>query len=622
MTKPTRHHRIGRHAPSLGGFIAVFVLALLTPKIHAQTDVEFNFGQREVWVGQPFNITIDVVNAESHTPPDVPEIAGASSELLPGNRTSSFMQVVNGVVTKRETISYTLRITPDRSGIIEIPSISVEADGRLFESDPWRLIASRSEVGDLLFVEVLADPTEAWIGEPIDLTLQIWVKQYRDLEERIALDEANMWSLLDQSASRWGIFTETITQLQRERRRPAGREIDRDGQRYFLYELSAVEYPIRAGRVDSGDVRVVLRQPTGVRAERDLFGRRDLSIEGVRPVVATAEDASVEVRELPEEGRPALFTGAVGRFRIRAMAEPRDVSVGDPITLILEVEDVGDGPAVDLANLRPPDLRAATDLAGFRIPDSPTTGVVEGRTKIFTETLRPERDDLTEIPAIAFPSFDPDLGRYVIARTVPVPILVSPSERLDLDLALRGGELDGGSRGRSLTTVNDALRANQPVDAIDLDGGGPWRPTWSMAVPLTLPPFAYAAFSVASWRRRHRRDHPELVRAGRARAEALGRLAKTEDPVADRVVRCLSELVASRLHLPHGALTARETIDQARHAGTSPELLASLERVLKRAEAARYDRGHGDGDESLLEDARSLVDELARLRPASKGGAA
>ena len=611
------------HASLRGWTLAVaLILGLFTATAHAQTDVEFNFGQREVWVGQTFTVTIDVVNAEQHDPPEIPSIEGASSELMPGTQTSSFVQVVNGVVTKRETISYTLRITPERSGIIEIPPITVEADGKTYKSRAWRLIASRSEVGDLLFAEVLTDPSEAWIGEAVEMTLQIWVKQYRNAEERIALDEANMWSLIDQEGSRWGIFGEALEQLQRERRRPAGREIDRDGQLYFLYELRTVKHPIRSGSIDSGDIRIVLQQPTGIRAGRDLFGRRDLSIEGVRPVIATPQESSVEVRPLPEEGRPAGFTGAVGRFRIRAMAEPTEVAVGDPITLILEIEDIGDGPAIDLANLRPPALRDDPSLTGFRIPDSPTTGIVEGRTKVFTETLRPERDDLTEIPAIAFPSFDPKLGRYVIARTTPVPIEVSPSERLDLDLTLGGVDPDAAGRGHTLTTVDDALRANRPIDAGTLRDRGPLRLSWPMSIPIALPPIAFAAVMIASWRRRHRLEHPELVRAGRARADALAELENPDDQVADRVVHALSELVASRLHLPSGSLTARETVDRVRERGGSDDVLDALERVLKRAEAARYDRGGGQDQESLLEEARGLVDELDRLRPSKNGGGA
>ena len=621
MTETTASRSSSAWSNMLAWCVAIGLFAL-TGTADAQTDVTFDFGSREVWVGQSFNVVIDVVNAESHDAPTVPSIEGASTELLPGTQTSSFVQVVNGVVTKRETISYTLRVTPERSGIIEIPPILVEADGRTYESRPWRLVASRSEVGDLLFVEVEAEPPSAWIGEAVEMTLRIWVKQYRSSEEGIALDESNMWSLIDQSVSRWGVFGETLDQFQRERRRPLGREIDRNGSRYFLYEITTVKHPIREGEIDSGEIRVVLRQPTGIRVQRDLFGRRDLNIEGVRPVVAVARDASIQVRELPETGRPSLFTGAVGRFRIRAMAEPTNVAVGDPITLILEIEDIGDGPPVDLSNLRPPELREDANLVGFRIPDTPTTGVVEGRTKVFTETLRPERDDLTEIPPIAFPSFDPDLNEYVIARTAPISIVVSPSERLDLDLTLRGSDLEAAGRGSTLTSVDDAIRANHPVTLGDLDDAGPWRPSWTMSIPITLPPAIFFAGTLLAWRRRHRLAHPELLRAGSARARARARLEDDRESVPDRVMHALCDLVGSRLHLAEGSLTARETVDRVREAGAPDALVESLDLVLRRADASRYDRAGRDDDETLLEDARRLVDRLDDLRPADREGAA
>ena len=312
--------------------------------------------------------------------------------MLPSARESTFTQIVNGVATTRSTRTFVIRMVAEKGGIIEIPSIFVVVDGKTFKSRSWRVIASKSEVGDLLAVEIIGTPDQAWVGQPVKLTLQIWIEQFVDRENNVRLDEADMWGLLSLADSSWGVFREPLEDLRKNRQRPSGRRVSREERMYFLYEIEYIDHPVRAGSIDPGEVQVVLRQPTGLVVQRDIFNRRQVAVEGIRPVLQTAKISPIAVRPLPEEGRPASFTGAVGRFTVRASAEPREVSVGDPITLRYEVIEDVDAIPGDLANLRPPPLRELEALADFRVPDDPTTGVVEGQTKTFTETLRPERD--------------------------------------------------------------------------------------------------------------------------------------------------------------------------------------------------------------------------------------
>lgn len=605
------HGRISILWVLLGALAAVGIAC----EARGQSKVDFKIDRREAWVGQPFILNVEVVNAEDHVPPVVPEIEGAEARLLDETKESSFTQIKDGRVTRQVTVVYTIVITPLETGVIEIPPIRVVADGTPYSSRPWRIIASRSEVGNLLFVDILADPEEAWVGEAVDLTLQIWVKQYRDSELGVALDGNQMWELIDEAASSWGIFADALQQSIRERRRPRGREVDRDEIPYFLFEIPLTRYPIKTGDVEIGDVRIVYSHPTGLAKKRDFFGRPSIELVGARPVMVEAERAPVAVRPLPEAGRPEGFTGAVGRFRVRASATPTEISVGDPITLTIEVRDVGDGSTIDLANLRPPDLGADPALEGFRIPDTPTTGVADGRAKTFTETLRPERDDLTEIPGIAFSSFDPILDRYVVERTEPIPIRVSPSERLDLGSSVIGTETALGPAGTRLITTDGTLRANRPVEVAVL-GHAPLPIGWPVASLVAIPPIGFAAAFLIRKRIRHRERNPHLVRASLARRNALATL-EGDEPVADRVHRSLVGLVAAKLHRPEAAMTSREMLEAVETAGLDRKCREELKTVLETAENARYAAGPsiGSTEDDLVDRARSLLVPLDRIRP-------
>lgn len=598
--------------------VALLLILVAAAPAFARGDVDFRFGRREAWVGQSFPVEVEVINATTHEPPIVPEIDGATAERRESSNTSTVTQIINGRRSTRSTVTYTIMIRPEREGVLEIPPIEIEVDGEVRRSDPWRMKVTRSDPGDLMFVDVIAAPDTAWVGEPVTLTLQIWIKQYRDASRGVALEEESMWRLVDQADSSWGVFGEALQTMIRERRTPRGREIDRQGVSYFLYEIPVVRHPIDAGTIDPGEVRILFQQPLGIRVQRDFFGRREYVLDGTRPVLVPATMDPVDVRPLPTAGRPNEFTGAVGRFRVESWAEPREVSVGDPITLILQVTDIGTGSPVDLANLRPPPFRDDPALAGFRIPDTPTTGVVEGRAKVFTETLRPERDDLVEIPGIAFASFDPTLDRYVVERTDPIPITVRPSERLDLGAAVRGAggmtasEM-GGPQGTTLTSAGGTLRANRPVQAT-LVATTSVSFGWPIGIAATTPLAFLAAAAIRS-RRAHRAANPHLVRASAARTRAARRLGET-DAVADRVLEALCGLVSARLHRTEGALTAREAAEAADAAGLAPNRAAELRSVLAAADAARYAPGTASEDEALAARAEALLPDLDRLRPA------
>ena len=614
---------LGGYPKRRGGWWFQFLLGVLialtstASATAADGDAEFRFPSREVWVGQPFLIEVDVVNAATWEDPIVPKIDGMSSQVLPSARESTFTQIVNGVATTRSTRTFVIRMVAEKGGIIEIPSIFVVVDGKTFKSRSWRVIASKSEVGDLLAVEIIGTPDQAWVGQPVKLTLQIWIEQFVDRENNVRLDEADMWGLLSLADSSWGVFREPLEDLRKNRQRPSGRRVSREERMYFLYEIEYIDHPVRAGSIDPGEVQVVLRQPTGLVVQRDIFNRRQVAVEGIRPVLQTAKISPIAVRPLPEEGRPASFTGAVGRFTVRASAEPREVSVGDPITLRYEVIEDVDAIPGDLANLRPPPLRELEALADFRVPDDPTTGVVEGQTKTFTETLRPERDDITEIPAIPFVSFDPQLGRYVTASSTPIRITVKASERLDLGAVVRGegGIESAPRRTTSLTATTGGLRANLPItEAIipyqRIDGD------WTIIVIALTGPAIFLAGFVTIRRREFRHANPEHGRAAGARRLAMATL-NGDGAMADRVHDALCGLIAARLHLPNGTLTAQEADESAATAGLSDQRRRELRAVLDAAEAGRYAPAATDPAE-LRSRAEALLPELDELRPRSK----
>ncbi|MCA9159760.1 MAG: BatD family protein, partial [Planctomycetales bacterium] len=390
---------------------------------------------------------------------------------------SSKITIVNGRRSESHSVTMRYLITPRRPGSFEIPSIEVQADGKTTKIPPQQFVVTRSVTGDLLFVEVEGNRDKVFVGQPLDLTLKIWIKPYRDRERELVLSEEDMWNMLSEQTS-WGGFAARMKELAENGQRPGGQEVLRDdGQgeqrSYYLYEIHATVYPKRPGKIDADDVQIVINYPTQLGRSRspfdsmfenspfgagspfsgmmddDFFGSpfgNRLTVTASRPIVGDVSVGSTQVVPVPLAGRPNDYRGAVGRYRIVTHATPVSVDAGDPITLDIGIS--GTGP---MEFVQAPPLNELSGLvADFKVADESLAGFVQDDAKVFTTTIRPRREGITEIPAIPFSFFDPETEKYATVMSDPISITVNKSETLALDAIV------GNARGNNISTDSAA----------------------------------------------------------------------------------------------------------------------------------------------------------------------
>lgn len=441
------------------------------------SDVEARLSAREAYVGMPVVLQILINNAEDYEQPMMPEIDGCDVRSAGVPSQSSQITIINGRRSASRSITMQYFITPRRAGTFEIPSITVNVDGRDVRTRPQRFVATKSDTGDLMFAEIEGGKDKVFVGQPLDLTLKIWIKPYRDREQNITLSEANMWQLISNQTS-WGSFANRLQELAENNQRPGGQEVLRDdgqGQErsYYLYEIKATVYPKRPGKIDADDVQIVLQYPTALGQSRDPFenffkdspfgsspfgnsrlsqmmdddffsspfGNR-LTVSAARPIVAGATVDSTEVIPVPTAGRPADYRGAVGQYKIITQATPKKVNAGDPITLKIGI--VGTGP-MELVQA-PPLAESSSLTADFKVNDEPLAGFVQDDTKVFTTTIRPRREGVAQIPPISFSFFDPDSESFQTVMSEPISISVAKADSLALSDIVGAAQHNDGSQ--------------------------------------------------------------------------------------------------------------------------------------------------------------------------------
>ncbi|EMI15707.1 BatD [Rhodopirellula maiorica SM1] len=502
------------------GFSLAF--ALLCGDNATAGEVRIGISAKETYVGYPVTLQIEFNNIAKHDAPELPQVDGLKIESTGTPSQSRQIFMINGRQSVIESVTYSYAITPERAGDFVIPPLTVSYDGRKQLTESVRFSATKSEVGDLAFVEISGDRASVYVGEPIQLTLKIWIKPYQNEDYRVTLSEGDMWSLISRQTD-WGLFTDRMNELADNNQRPGGERVQRkadDGttSTYYLYEIDAEIYPQHSGSIDGSNCRIVVRYPTELKRSRspldDFFGDQSpfsgssffddtfssfgprLSISSIRPVIVDAKVSPIEIKPIPSQGRPANYRGAVGDYQIYTQATPNRANAGDPITLNIAIR--GDGP---MDRVQPPLLDEQELLTKhFKVADESLAGFVDGNQKLFTTTIRPLSESVTEIPAIEFSFFDPHKEKFVTVQSKPIPIEVSPAETLSFDKIVANSDTSNNAAASAIEDSVASVPSVYPAD--DLLESQSVPTTWNSFVltAVALPPLAFA-FSLLFARR-------------------------------------------------------------------------------------------------------------------------
>jgi hypothetical protein len=350
----------------------------------------------------------------------------------PSSRSST--AYANGRVTRSDERTWTAAVRPLRKGEFSIPGIELTVDGALVRTQPLTLNVVEDLKGEELgSFEIRASSMRVVEGQPFSVELIFGWDQ--------ALTDRINWANL--SLSWWGQLsgaiendppptapganiveivlnsTETVRVEQLQPMQIRGRP-------FRMFRLVRSFTPTRAGVLEFPSSWLEFARIVDA---GDIFSRRR---ERVESFFVRSEALNITVIELPENGRPADFGGAIGNFSVRASAEPRDVDAGESIKL--KVEWSGSG---NLEFFSAPEPSRSDAFAGFRVYGKTESKSLDRRT--ITYDIAPKSAQVKQIPALVLPVFDPVAGRYTSVATDPIAINVRGLAR-----ASGLGEVDGG----------------------------------------------------------------------------------------------------------------------------------------------------------------------------------
>ncbi len=422
--------------------------------------------QERGYIGIPMKFVVVYKDVSDDAEPSLPPIDGFVIRKRNGSETSSQTSFVNGRVSSTSTSKYTFFLTPTKLGELTIPAMTFIADGKAFQTIERKITVIETPTSGALKAEINGTNGDLYLGQPVDLTLRILIEQFKDTELGVELSPNDMFSLLSQN-SQFGCFEESIRDGRANVRTIQGYTDDGFPTTFYEYSVKATAWPETTGPLSLDPIAIVADYPIslGVQRTRGFFGGDSLVVEQSKLIRASTKMPIIEVLTPPLTNQPTWYTGAVGLFDFRIVAEPTHVNVGEPITLTMRITDLSSGP-VNLDYLSATALDRFPALTNnFKVPDKPLGGTVQGRTKTFTQTIRPRKDNITEIPSLPMSSFDPNTGEYITTWTKAIPITVNAVETVSAN-DLIGGSMEISSKITPLTEVDGGILANYTGDSI------------------------------------------------------------------------------------------------------------------------------------------------------------
>ena len=543
---------------------------------------------------EPIRLTLSITSDEqlSQVTPAF-ELKGFHVE---GPATSTRMEMRNADITFSRELTYVLYAK--QAGTFTIGPFQLEMDGERYETKPITVEivqgASRSQAGqadDPLFVLARADHEQAYVGQQVTVSYDLF---YRVQLRNVSFNKLPTFV---------GFWTEDLFVAQQLE---SHQEV-RGGVSYNVAPLRRVAlFPTGAGTHAVGTLAVSCDIPQQRRGGAlDDFFAGDPFFGRSRSVLRQSEELQIEVLPLPEQGRPAEFTGAVGRFQLSVEAQPTQVAVGDPVTLRVLVEGEGNMAAVQPLQV---DTAAGVKLYDPKVEEEErvTNGVYGGR-RLFEYILIPEQGGTLNIPPLRFAYFDPYQARYEVLESAPITIYSEGS-------AEEEGVSYGLSR-RDIEAVGEDIRYIKPDAEILGTASMLYNSYWFWTLQGALP-LAFLALLV--WQRHQRRLQGDVAyaRQRRAKGEAGRRLARadalieagTEAEFYGEVRAAVLEFVADRLNLAAAGLTIEVCAEALTVRQVEAETIAALRDLLTRCDFARF--APAGGPPTDREAARRLAGEV------------
>jgi hypothetical protein len=327
---------------------------------------------------------------------------------------------VNGRSSFEKSYSYFL--LPNQKGTLVIKQAAIEYNGQIYKTSPIKINVtaateqprdpndSQVSADDNLYLVADISNTNPYINQPITVVYKLYFSFNIGITKWDELGKPkynDFWSQnidIKQLVAEEGMFK---------------------GERYrYVVLRKTVLYPQKAGKlvIEPLSLDIDVQLPTN---RRDMFGRVIVT-DGNKRVSAGSK--TISVRALPEAGKPADFSGAVGKFDFKAIPSKTTLKNGESLDLVLSVTGTGN---LKLFTLPKPEVPNALEMYDA-VHDEKVSTPLSGMTGKISDsyTIIPQFKGDYSIKPLHFSYFDLGTESYktISSPEIKINVLDGPTQ--------------------------------------------------------------------------------------------------------------------------------------------------------------------------------------------------
>ena len=584
--------------------VSALVIAFFQGAYAQNVSISASFDRNSAAVGEQITMQVSVSGDANDIPE--PKLPGIPDFNVYSSGRSQSVSIVNGKMSS--SIAYNYVLSPTKPGKFTIGSATLVYKGQTYSTQPIEITVTASpqaaqqlsqasagnpapaggETRDL-FVESSVDKKTAFVNEQITLSFKFF--------HRVNLLAQPQYSPSDTT----GFLAEDLPPQKNY-------YADINGQRYLITEVKTALFATSKGKYTVGSAQLKCAvSDTGQGGDdffNQFFGRG-------KQIVLKSDPIAVEILDLPLQGKPQSFTGAVGKFNVSASLDKNQTETNQPITLSVKISGNGNIKTITEPKAQFQNFRKYDTLTSLNI-EKPNY-IVSG-SKVFKIVLMPLIAGNVTIPPVEFTYFDPAEKSYKTLNTGSLNVSVkagtsAPPPALAQML----------SQGQGTQVLSQDIRYIKTR----LSGALTYAPIYKSAFLFVLQ-FVPCIFFLIFWRYNSYKENlyknTGLVRFTFAYKSAVKKIKKlnleiaglTPDKVSSKIFDILCSYLADKFNVSACGITSEEVRKKLTQKQINADAVAKIVTLWEDLQFVQYAPSQANQDKvnELLNNTTIVLKEL------------
>lgn len=570
-------------------------------------------------VGESFIYRVTVTGSRRPPEPslDIPSVF----QIVSGPNTSLNMELINGSMSSKKTVTYRLRALREGRHVIPAPTVKVKrktipgnnvaitvskAGSPNVPGNGKSATENRSSSAKKLpdiFLRAEIEPSTVYFQQPIKVNYVLYfrmdVKRY-DVQKLPSTE--GFWTEKWPTSGQPDVYQKNV-----------------NGQRYNAAVLHrTILFPSKTGKLTIGPMEIVASYSSGRNRSRSMF---DSFFDdpffggGMEDKMVASQPITIDVKPLPEKDKPADFQNVVGKYSMNVDFDTTSVTANESVTLSLRIQGRG-----NIGFIPTPELKVSPDIEMYEPQVTENHEVRSGDVlgyKEFKYLLIPRRAGKQSIAPISFSYFDPYTEVYVTRKTPTLTLDVKPASGWAAggDLASSNAPAEVQTLGTDIRWIGDARKSLKRMGPPMRQKTGYWL---AYLLPLAI---LGTGFSLQS-RQRSLAGQEKLVKSRKAAKVAMKALKGARDEHKagnategyDALAKGLIFYIADRIGAAAGSLDDQSIRTELGKRDLSDAAVEEISAIIGDCHTARFTPAGADlgSLETLIEKAEKWIDAVDR----------